>query len=325
MSAIVNCVAYVDGCRAAQIDLNAIGTLLQQPGQFVWIGLHEPDEELLAQVQSAFGLHDLAIEDAHHAHQRPKLEIYDHSLFVVLRTAQAGFERAEIEFGETHIFVGERYLVSVRHGPSRSYADVRARCEATPRLLRQGSGFVLYALMDAIVDQYFPVIEALEEEFEALEDQIFSGRIDRRITGQIYDLKRNLLVLKRAVSPLIDICNRLVRFDHELIPMETSPYFRDVYDHVIRINEMVDNMRELLTTALEANFSLISITQNEVMKRFAGWAAIIAMPTMIAGIYGMNFEFMPELHWPLGYPVVLLLIVSSCAILFTYFRRSGWI
>jgi magnesium transporter len=325
MSAIINCAAYAEGRRIRTIEIEDISEVLKQPGVFVWIGLHEPDAELLAQVQKAFCLHDLAIEDAHRAHQRPKLETYGDSLFVVLRTAQQNRALERIDFGETHFFVGPNYMVSVRHGSSRPYAEVRSRCESTPHLLKKGPAFALYAVMDSIVDHYFPVLHEMEEQLESLEDEIFGEESTRQTTARIYHLKREVLHIKRAVSPLIDMCNRLMRFDIGLIPEDTHPYFRDIYDHAIRINEMVDNLRELLTTALEANFSMISITQNDVSKRFAGWAAIFAVPTMIAGIYGMNFDFMPELKLSFGYPLILLGTIFVCGMLFRYFRRSGWL
>lgn len=325
MSAIVNSAAYAGGRRVADVAIGEITAALGQPDQFIWIGLHEPGEELLRQVQQEFGLHDLAIEDALRAHQRPKLERYGDCLFVVLRTAQRGREQRRIVFGETHLFVGPRYMVSVRHGASLSYAEVRARCETTPQLLCKGPGFVLYALMDFVVDQYFPIVDTLEGELEALEDEIFGESFTRETTERIYKLKRDLLEVKRATSPLVDICNRLMRYELELIPEDTRPYFRDVYDHAIRINDLVDTLRELLSTALEANLSLRSVAQNESMKRLAGWAAIIAVPTMIAGIYGMNFRFMPELESPWGYPLVLLTIAMLCVFLYTRFKRTGWL
>ncbi|MBL7858578.1 MAG: magnesium/cobalt transporter CorA [Cyclobacteriaceae bacterium] len=324
MDAIVNCAAYCEGRRVSSVEIDEISEVLKQPDKFVWVGLHEPDEELLRKVQHEFGLHDLAIEDAHRAHQRPKLEAYGDTLFVVLRTAQVN-DHQHIEFGETHFFLGSNFIVTVRHGSSLAYTDVRARCESTPKLLQNGPGFALYAVMDAIVDQYFPVIDALEEMLGDLEDNIFDEKFRRETTAQIYQLKRQLLDVKRAVSPLIDICNRLMRFDLALIKEETRPYFRDVYDHSIRINEMVDNARELLSTALEANFSLISISQSDVSKRFAGWAAIIGIPTMVAGVYGMNFKHMPELDWQWGYPVIMTITFSACAGLYILFRRSGWL
>lgn len=325
MEGVVNCAAYAGGRRVADVEVKQISEVLKQEDRFIWIGLHEPNEDLLRQVQQEFGLHDLAIEDAHSAHQRPKLERYGDSLFVVLRTAQMQKEQGRIHFGETHIFVGSRYVVSVRHGSALSYAAVRARCEATPQLLCQGPGFVLYALMDFIVDQYFPIVNALEDDLEALEEAVFDGTVNRETTMRIYELKRNLLEIKRAVSPLVDICNRLVRFDIEFIPEISRPYFRDVYDHVIRINEMVDTTRELLSSALEANFSLISVSQNEVMKKLGGWVLILAVPTMIAGVYGMNFEFMPELKLHLGYPLAISGMLVTCGALYLYLKRSGWL
>ena len=287
---VVNCVAYVDGQRIGAVDIEDISEILLFPGQFIWIGLHEPGEELLRQVQAEFGLHDLAVEDAHRAHQRPKIEEYGDSLFVALRTAQR--VKQKIEFGETHLFVGPRYVV-------------------------------LYAIMDFIVDNYFPLVQMLMDEIEELEEQLFDGSL-RETSRRIYDLKRQLVQLKRAISPLIEVCNRLVRFDITLIQPETRLYFRDVYDHVIRINESIDTARELLTGALETNLTLASVRQNEVMKKLAGWGAIIAMPTMIAGIYGMNFDFMPELRWIFGYPLVLALMFAACGVLYWNFKRSGW-
>jgi magnesium transporter len=322
---VVACVAYAKGQRVADVRIEDISEVLKQPDVFVWLGLYEPGPELLQTVQREFGLHELAIEDALLAHQRPKLERYGDSLFMALRTAQMDRERKCLEFGETHIFVGARYVVSVRHGSSRSYAPVRARCEVNPRLLSLGPGFVLYAIMDYIVDQYFPVVDALEAELQGVEEAIFDERMSRGTTEEIYNLKRSLLELKRAVSPLVDICNRLVRFDLELIPEEVRPYIRDVYDHSVRINESVDMLRELLTSALEANLSLIAVAQNESMKKLAAWAAIIAVPTMIAGVYGMNFEHMPELRWWFGYPLIMGMMVAVCGGLYLHFKRSGWL
>ncbi len=325
MNEIINCAAYHEGRRIANIELKDINSVLHQSGQFVWIGLHEPSEESLMLVQKQFGLHDLAIEDAHNAHQRPKIESYGDTLFIVLRTARMNHTEHHIDFGETHFFVGTNFIVTVRHGSSISYAEVRKRCESTPHLLSKGQGFALYAVMDSIVDQYFPVVDALEIELNAVEEKIFNEKPSRETTEQIYQLKRELLEVKRAVSPLIDICNRLMRFDIKLISEETQNYFRDIYDHAVRINEMVDNARELLNTALDANFSLISISHGEVSKKFAGWAAIIAVPTMVAGFYGMNFKAMPELEWEYGYPFAITLIFSLCIFMYYLFKRSGWL
>lgn len=324
MQEIVNCAAYAEGKRIADVDLSDVHTVLKEKNQFVWIGLHEPSEAILNKVQQEFNLHELAVEDAHLAHQRPKVELYADSIFVALRTAQINQKR-HAEFGETHFFVGDNFIVVVRHGSNVSYKEVRARCESTPDLLKKGQGFVLYAIMDFIVDRYFPVVHELELELVSIEAKIFKEKPNRETTEQIYDLKRELLELKRAVSPLVDICNRLMRFEFKCISPETRPYFRDVYDNVIRINEIIDNTRELLNSAMEANFSLISISQGDVSRKFAGWAAIIAVPTMVAGFYGMNFKFMPELEWHYGYHTVIVLTFSACSVLYYFFRKSGWL
>jgi len=324
MKEIINCVAYADGQRSANVELNRVHEVLKDANQFVWIGLHEPSEEVLQKVQEEFNLHDLAIEDAHRAHQRPKIELYGDSLFVVLRTAQMN-QQHHIEFGETHFFVGKNFIVVVRHGFTVSYTEVRSRCEAMPELLSKGQGFVLYAIIDFIVDRYFPVVHEMEQELEKIEDKIFKEKPSRHTTEQIYQLKRELLEVKRAVSPLIDICSRLMRFDIKSISADTQLYFRDIYDHVIRINEMVDNTRELLNTALEANFSLISISQNDTSKKFAGWAAIFAVPTMVAGFWGMNFRFLPETEWQYGFYAVIIGTITVCILLYVLFRRSGWL
>jgi magnesium transporter len=323
MEAVINCAAYCDGLRVANVELDEVHDTLKQSGRFVWVGLHEPDTDMLKKIQIEFGLHDLSIEDAHRAHQRPKIETYGETLFIVLRTIQMKDKR--IDMGETHFFLGKNFIVTVRHGSSIGYMEVRSRCESTPNFLRKGPGFALYAVMDSIVDQYFPVVDALEQELASLEEKIFHEKFRKETTAKIYRMKRQLLEVKRVVSPLIDICNRLMRFDLNLIDDETRPYFRDVYDHAIRINEMVDNTRELLATAMESNLSMISISQSEISKRFAGWAAIIGIPTMVAGIYGMNFRSMPELEWQFGYPLILTLTIGLCAILYLRFKRSGWL
>jgi magnesium transporter len=324
-SGVINCAAYAEGVRVQDVSIDEIDDVLRRGDRFVWIGLYEPSEELLKQVQAQFHLHDLAVEDAANAHQRPKLEQYENSLFIVLRTAQLTGDVRRIEFGETHVFVGSNYIVTVRHGSLRSHVGLRARCECTPQLLAKGPGYVLYALMDFIVDQYLPIVEALEAELLEIEEQVFAEERTGDTTARIYRLKRSLLSLRRTVSPLVDVCNRLMRFDAPHIPDDTRPYFRDVYDHVLRLNEIIDMQRELLTAALEANLSLLSVAQNEHMKRLSAWAAIIAVPTMIAGIYGMNFHNMPELTWIYGYPVSVALMMLACAGLYYGFKRSGWL
>jgi magnesium transporter len=322
---VIDCAAYCSGARVENLGLDQIRGSLIQDDRFVWLGLYEPEKDVLRQVQQQFGLHDLAIEDAYNAHQRPKLELYESSLFVVLRTAHLSHAPRHLEFGETHVFLGRNYVVTVRHGSLRSHIGVRQRCESTPHLLAKGPGYVLYALMDFVVDQYLPIVQQIEEEVEALEDIIFTMTDTGDATARIYQLKRDLLSLRRTTAPLVEVCNRLMRFDLPHVPEDTRVYFRDVYDHVVRLNETIDAQRELLTTALEAHLSLMSHAQNEHMKRITAWAAMIAVPTMIAGIYGMNFRNMPELNWAYGYHASILVMISACVALYVGFKRSGWL
>jgi magnesium transporter len=326
-NSVIASVAYANGRKVADVPTDDISEVLKQPGTFVWIGLYEPDQALLRKVQEEFGLHDLAIEDALTAHQRPKIERYEDSLFVVLRTAQLAEPRTtcKVEYGETHIFLGRNYVVTVRHGYTTSFAPVRALCESTPKLLKQGPAFVLYTVMDFIVDQYFPIVDALEDELQNLEGRVFNQPFSRETTTHIYTLRRDLLALKRVVSPVIEMAGRLSRFDDALIPTATRPYFRDVYDHSLRINELIDSERDLLGTALEAHLALISVSQNEDTRRLAAWAAIIAVPTMVAGIYGMNFDVMPELRWAFGYPFILGTTIAICLTLYTRFKKNHWL
>ena len=324
-ASVVDCAAYCGGIRVADLAIDQIRGALTRDDQFVWLGLYEPEQDVLRQVQQQFGLHDLAIEDAYNAHQRPKLELYEDAVFVVLRTAHLAVAPRHLEFGETHIFLGRNYLVTVRHGSLRSHIGVRQRCESTPHLLSKGPGYVLYALMDFVVDQYLPIVQHIEQEVEDLEDVIFSMTDTDEATARIYHLKRDLLALRRTVAPLVEVCNRLMRFDLPHIPEDTRIYFRDVYDHIVRLNETIDAQRELLTTALEAHLSLMSHAQNEHMKRITAWAAMIAVPTMIAGVYGMNFRNMPELNWAYGYHTSLVVMVTACVGLYVGFKRSGWL
>jgi magnesium transporter len=321
---VINCAAYAGGARVADLTIEQIQGVLTRNDQFVWLGLYDPDQALLKRVQ-LFDLHDLAMEDAINAHQRPKLELYEESLFVVLRTVQRVLSSRRLEFGETHVFLGRNYVVTVRHGSLRSHIGVRQRCETTPRLLKMGPAYVLYAVMDFVVDQYSPVVQQIEEEVQDLEDTVLGDATNSEATARIYLLKRDLVSLRRAVSPLVDVCNRLMRFDLPHIPEDTRPYFRDVYDHIVRLNDSIDAQRELLTTALEAHLSLMSVAQNEHMRRITAWAAMIAVPTMIAGIYGMNFSNMPELGWQYGYFLSLALMALTSLGLYVGFKRSGWL
>jgi magnesium transporter len=319
---VVNCVAYRNGRKIRDITVEEISDYVAQAGTFVWLGLHEPDEALMREVQEEFGLHDLAVEDAWRAHQRPKLEAYGDTLFVVLRTAR--MEKGEVLFGETHIFVGPRYVVTVRHGASSAYTDVRSRCEFSPELLGKGPGFILYAVLDFVMDQYFPIVEDLEDELEGIEESVFRSRTDAEHVENAYALKSKMMAVRRAVLPVVQICNDLPLY-RSLIADEIRPYFRDVSDHAHSILEVVESGRDMVNTALTVNLTLLSMKHNEVMKRLAGWGAILAIPTMIGGIYGMNFEHMPELTWTFGYPLVLGVMVTVCVLVYRRLKRAGWL
>jgi len=314
---------YVDGRRVANIAIDDASSWRSKPGHVVWIGLHEPDMSVLTRVQRQFELHDLAIEDPDHAHQRPKIEQYGDALFVVARTAQ--LDGDSIAFGETHLFVGEGYIVSVRHGASTSYRSVRERCESCPRALARGEDYILYAILDFIVDNYSPVLETIQEEVEAMEAQVLASAMTQAQIERLYLLRRDLLRLRNAVGPLVEVCRRL---EHDNLPMVRStmqPLFRDVTDHVRTVQERIDSLREVLAFAFEASLLVGQAQETAVSKKLASWLAIIAVPTAIAGIYGMNFPNMPELSWRYGYAGVLAVMFGSAVALYRLFRRSGWL
>ena len=298
---LVNCVAYEHGEKVAELPLEGIGGYLKGPGSFVWVALKDPDESELQLVEEKFSLHELAVEDARHGHQRPKLEEYGSSLFIVLHVVERSGD--ELTHGEVAIFVGPGYIVSVRRNTALGFADVRRRCEQEPELLRHGPAYVLYALMDAIVDRYFPVLEDLALEAENIEERIFSGQNTRAQIEALYGLRRKLVLLDRASGPLLEVTGKLHGGRVPPICSGLHDYFRDVYDHLIRLKQTIENLREMATTVMSVNLSLITINENEVTKRLAAYAALVAVPTMIAGVYGMNFEHMPELGWQWGYPI----------------------
>ena len=299
------------------------GEWSRRPSHVVWIGLHEPSLDLLRLFQVEFGLHHLAIEDALKAHQRPKLEQYGDALFVVARTSQMLDGR--IAFGETHIFVGRGYVLSVRHGASTSYTPVRERCEASPRALSDGEDFILYAILDFIVDNYMPVIEAIRVEAEEIEDRILSGIPSQVQVTRLYQLRRDLVRLRNAAVPLVEVCKRLEQPGLPGIDASMQPLFRDVLDHIRRVQEEIESLREVLAFAFETSLMTGQAQQTEVSRKLAAWAAILAVPTAVAGIYGMNFEHMPELRWQYGYFLVLAVIVAACAGLYWRFRKNGWL
>ncbi|VWX58239.1 Magnesium transport protein CorA [Burkholderiales bacterium 8X] len=323
---LVNCVVYEHGLKLADISIPEIGQYAARPGCFVWVALHDPKPAELAEVGAEFGLHELALEDAQKGHQRPKVEEYESALFVVMHVLESGgAEPAGLRVGEIDVFVGPRYVVSVRNRSEHGFAEVRHRCEREPELLKNGPGFVLYALMDAVVDRYFPVIDGFEVELETIEQRIFTKGAARDSIKRLYELKQRLTSLKHAVAPLLEGTNKLHGGRVPHICAGSQEYFRDVIDHLTRIDSSIDAMRDTIGTAIHVNLSMVTIEDGEVTKRLAAWASIFAVCTAFAGIWGMNFEHMPELKWRWGYPLALLLIASCCGYLYHRFRRAGWI
>lgn len=319
----VNYAAYRDGKRLGEITVEQISDILATPESFVWMALADPEPEELLKIQEEFGLHELAAEDARSAHQRCKLEDYGDCLFLVLHPVEMVGE--QVHYGETHLFVGRDYLVSIRHGSREGYGRVRLRCEGSPHLLAKGPGFALYGLLDFIVDQFMPVVEHFQDRLETLEQAIFENQHDRASIEQLYDLKREVANLRNAVAPILDICNALMRLHPDIVSRELKVYYRDVHDHVVRIVRNIDTMRDILTDAMQVYLALVTIRQNDVVKRLAGWGAILAIPTMIFSMYGMNFKFMPELVFPYGYPAALLVTLLGCAALYRKLKFAGWL
>lgn len=321
---VINCVVYDHGGKRRDISLDEISDVLAvDDGSFIWVGLYEPADTILEKLQEEFCLHDLAVEDAQNAHQRPKLEAYGNSLFVAVHTAQVVDDR--IKFGETHAFLGPRYLVTVRHGASLSYAPVRERVQREPDLLALGPSYGLYAVLDYIVDNYRPIIDQFKQTLDTLEKDIFADTYRRVTVVKLYELKRELTQMRLAVAPLQDVLAQLTRSQSTLIPEEVRLYFRDVQDHVLRVNEYTDTLREMLTTALSVNLSLVTLAQGEIVKRLGAWAALLAAPTLITSWYGMNFEHMPELGGRFAYPVLIAGVALACFGLYRLFKRSRWL
>jgi magnesium transporter len=324
---IIDCAHYRDGERQHEGKLSledAAKCVTGQPGEFVWLGLFEPSAEELHAVTEQFHLHELAVEDAERAHQRPKLEDYDDSFFIVLKTARYDQEAEQVHFGEIHLFVARDYVIHVRHGEGSELTGARRRLEERPELLKQGTPSVVWAILDKVVDDYYPVMQGIEDDIEEVEAQVF-GEAEQP-TERIYFLKREVIEFHRAVSPLLVPLERLETGGvSRVIDDELRRYFRDVADHARRVDEQVNSQRELLTSALEANLALVSVTQNETIKEISAWAAIITVPTFVASVYGMNFTHMPELKWKLGYPMSLVLMVVAVLLLHRFFKRIGWV
>lgn len=324
MKGVVACAAYSNGARLCDVPLE-VGEALTVPGEadFVWIGLHDPDPSALKMLQQRFGLHPLAVEDAAAAHQRPKIEVYGNHLFIVLRTAR--LQDGDVQYGETHIFAGKGFVISVRHGASYSYAEVRSRLEHLPQMLKLGEQAAVHAIVDFVADNFFPVIDDIAEELREIENHVLDETLDRMMISRIYQLRRDLRVMRGTVLPLLEVSSRLERLDLPLLTADIRPYFRDVHDHVQRVADSIDDLREGLAAAFETEILLAGVRQNDIVRQLAAWAAILAVPTAIAGIYGMNFTNMPELSWHYGYFAILGLIVAACGFLWWRFRKSGWL
>jgi magnesium transporter len=339
-SSLVNNAIYHDGARIETPASLATtyAALDRHPASMAWIGLYRPSIEELTSLAGQFGLHELAVEDAIVAHQRPKLERYGDTLFVVLRAARYLDEEEEVEFGELHVFIGPNFVITVRHAESPDLSVVRRRLEDTPELLAQGTEAVLYAILDAVVDGYAPVVAGISKDIDEIETQVFDG--DPRVSRRIYELSREVIDFQRAAQPLIAIVEQITSgFDKYGIAVDLQQYLRDVADHVAHVNERVDEFRILLRDILTVNATLVAQRQNEDMqkitessnrqageaRKISAWAAIFFAPTLVSGIYGMNFTVMPELDWAFGYPAALVLMVVAAVSLFVVFRRRHWL
>lgn len=323
---IVDCALYRHGVREdAAGDLHDVLTEARRRGDgFIWIGLHDPTQDELDHVAAEFSLHHLAVEDAVKAHQRPKVEEFEDSLFVVVKTVRYDEPSQQIELGDVMLFLGDAFVVTVRHGQARALADIRRRLEADKEVLDCGPFSVLYAVCDAVVDDYTAISLAVEEDIEEVEERVFSPERTND-AARIYNLKREIIEFRRAVRPLVEPMNRLASGQVQRVHEHLRPYFRDVADHAVRVSEQVDGFDDLLSSVLAANLAQVGVQQNADMRRISAWVAIVAVPTMIAAIYGMNFRHMPELGWEYGYPLSLAVMGAVCLVLYRAFKRSGWL
>jgi magnesium transporter len=320
---LINCVAYQEGKKLKDITIEEISDYLEIPGCFVWVALLDAELAELEKMREEFDLHDLAVEDAWHSHQRPKIDEYGDSVFAVMQLVNLAGD--ELTVGEVDVFVGLNYVLSVRNRSNDSFLGVRARCEREPHLLSQGAGFVFYALMDAVVDRYFPILDDFETELENIEEHIFVKGSARSNIERLYALKRKVMTLKHAVAPLMENAGKLYRGRVPMVCANSQEYFRDVFDHLNHINASIDTIRDTIGTAIQVNLSMVTIEESEVTKRLAAWAGIFAVATAFAGIWGMNFDVMPELRMKYGYPGALTAITLVCCILYRRFKKAGWL
>ncbi|MGH8853849.1 MAG: magnesium/cobalt transporter CorA [Telluria sp.] len=321
---LINCVAYQEGKKLSDIPVEDISEYLKLPETFVWVALRDPGKDDICTMQEEFSLHELAVEDAARGHQRPKMEEYGDCVFVIVHIVELNGD--ELNVGELAVFAGPNYVLSVRRDANQGFLGVRARAEREPHQLKKGAGFVLYALVDAVVDRYFPVVDMLESELESIEDHIFGKVGEQRANiERLYALKRKSQVLRHAVIPLLDAIGRLYGGRVPGVVLETQEYFRDVHDHLLRILGRLDAVRDTINTAIQVTLSMVAIEENDINKKLAAYAAIFAVFTAFAGIWGMNFDFMPELKWKFGYPLALATMGGVCFYMFRRFRKAGWI
>ncbi len=320
---LISCAVYQGGKKLGDIPQQQIRDYINRSDCFVWVGLNNTDAEELNELQDRFDLPKLAVEDALHGHQRPKLEEYGDVLFAVLKPIEV--LEGEWHMGEVEIFVGSNYVVSVRNHYEKGFGDVRTRTESEPDLLKHGSGYVLYALMDTIVDRYFPVLEILEDDLENIEENIFAGKSTQQDIEALYQLKQKLTLLTHAINPLLETVGKLYGGRVPKLCIGLGDYFRDIYDHLVRLKQIIESHRDMVVTAIMVNLSMIGLQENKTTKRLAAYAALVAVPTMIAGVYGMNFKDMPELSWSFGYPVALIVMAAIDVYLFYRFRKTGWL
>lgn len=320
---VVAAFLYRDGKPVRAIEIDEPLHAATDRSEFVWIGLLDPSEDELRKLQTQFALHPLAVEDALKAHQLPKVDVYGNQLFVIARTAH--FDRDTIHYGETSIFVGPGHIISVRHGSARAHSDLRAQLEAAPDLLKHGVDYVLHAILDFIVDGYLPIVETIEEDVLAIEQRTLIVSLTRTETSRIFKLRREIRRFHRTIGPMGEVASKLVNLQMPCIDDDARPYFRDVLDHIRRIENMVGNLRDVLTSVFEVSALLEQQRQGAITRQLAAWAAILAVPTAIAGIYGMNFANMPELRTEYGYFVVLGVIITLCTGLYIRFQRAGWL
>jgi magnesium transporter len=322
---IVECAVYENGSRRqGDLALHDACAAAQAPGAFAWIDLYEPTHDEIERLRHEFGLHPLAIEDALELHQRPKLEVFDRILFIALKTVAYDDETEALRFGEVMVFCGERFVITVRHGEAHDLESVKARFRDEPERLRHGAAGILHAVIDEVVDGYWPVVSALQEDVDQVEESLFSPEGDLESTRRIYSLGREVIELSRAVQPLVDPVRSLAGDAPQIAP-ELRSYFRDIADHVERVDAWVGSQRELLSNLLQANLTQVSIVQNNDMRKISAWVAIAAVPTVVGGIYGMNFEHMPELGWTFGYPLALAVIAAVCVLLWWRFKEADWL